>query len=67
MSQKQAKRHRREQRARARQEASSQIGVAHEEVIDLDELIEAGNIDEYARVCRTLSNEAEDPPSSETS
>ena len=62
MSQKQAKRRRREQRARARQEASSQNGVAHEEVIDLEELIEAGNIDEYARVCWPLANEAEGPP-----
>ena len=31
MSQKQAKRRRREQRARARQEASSQIGVARDQ------------------------------------
>ena len=61
MSQKQVKRRRREQRARARQEASSQIGVAHEEVIDLEELIEAGNIDEYARVCWPLEARLKSP------
>ena len=62
MSQKQAKKRRREERARAQQEASSQNGAAHEEVIDLEELIEVGDIDEYARVCWSLANDMEGTP-----
>ena len=62
MSQKQAKRRRREERTKAQQEASSQNGAAHEEVIDLEDLIEAGNIDEYARACWSLANETEGTP-----
>ena len=62
MSQKQAKKRRREERARAQQEASSQNGAAHEEVIDLEELIEVGNIDEYARVCWSLANDMAGTP-----
>ena len=62
MSQKQAKRRRREERTKAQQEASSQNGAANEEVIDLEDLIEAGNIDEYARACWSLANETEGTP-----
>ena len=62
MSQKQAKKRRREERARAQRKAPSQNGTAHEEVRDLEDLIKEGNIDDYAEACWTLANRMEDPP-----
>ena len=62
MSQKQTKKRRREQRARAQQEGPEQISRAEEEVRDLEELLNAGNIDEYARVCWSLANDMERAP-----
>ena len=62
MSQKQAKKRRKEERAKAQQGASSQNGAAHEEVRDLEELLKEGNLDEYGRVCWTLANETELTP-----
>ena len=62
MSQKQAKKRRREERARAQQKAPSQNGTAHEEVRDLEELLREGSIDDYAQACWTLANRMEGPP-----
>ena len=62
MSQKQAKKRRREERSRTRQKASSQNGTAHEETRDLEELLREGNIDDYAQTCWTLANRMEGPP-----
>ena len=62
MSQKQAKKRRREERAKARQETPVQNGKNHLVTKDLEELIEVGNIDEYARVCWSLANNREDTP-----
>ena len=56
MSQKQAKRRRREQRAKTQQEVSNQNGADHDVFIDLEELIEVGNVDEYAEACWSLAN-----------
>ena len=56
MSQKQAKKRRRDERAKTQQGASSQNGATHEEVRDLEELLGVGNIDEYAEACWTLAN-----------
>ena len=62
MSQKQAKKRRRNERTRAQQKAPSQDGTAHEEVRDLEELLKEGNIDDYAEACWTLANRMEGPP-----
>ena len=62
MSQKQAKKRRREERARALQEAPTQNGVAEEEVRDLEELLKVGNVDDYAHLCWSLANNLEDTP-----
>ena len=62
MSQKQAKRRRKAEKAKAQTEASSQNGAVREDVIDLEDLIEVGNIDEYARVCWSLAKETELTP-----
>ena len=62
MSQKQAKKRRREERSRTRQKASSQNGTAHEETRDLEELLRGGSIDDYAQACWTLANRMEGPP-----
>ena len=62
MSQKQAKKRRRKERARAQQKAPKQNGTAHEEIRDLEELLKEGNIDDYAKACWTLANRMEGPP-----
>ena len=62
MSQKQAKKRRREERARAQQKAPRQNGTAHEVIRDLEELLTEGSIDDYAEACWTLANRMEDPP-----
>ena len=62
MSQKQAKKSRREEPARAQQKAIGQSGTAHEEVQDLEELLSEGSIDDYAQACWTLANSMEAPP-----
>ena len=62
MSQKQAKKRRREERARAQQKATSQNGATHEEVRDLEDLLTEGSIDDYAEACWTLANKMENPP-----
>ena len=61
MSQKQAKKRRREERARGQQKATGQNGTAHEEIRDLEELLTEGNIDDYAQACWTLANGMEGP------
>ena len=60
MSQKQAKRRRREEKAN--QKVPGQNGTSHEEIRDLEELIEVGNIDDYAQLCWSLANNVEDTP-----
>ena len=66
MSQKQAKKRRREEKAKNQQGTPERVNGAlhHDEfaVRDLEELLEAGNIDEYARVCWTLANRMEGLP-----
>ena len=62
MSQKQAKKRRREERTRAEQKAPVQNNTTHEEVRDLEELLSEGNIDDYAQTCWTLANRMEGPP-----
>ena len=66
MSQKQAKKRRREEKAKNQQGTPERVNGAlyHDEfaVRDLEELLEAGNIDEYARVCWTLANRMEELP-----
>ena len=66
MSQKQAKRHRREQRASAQNrqpaQASNPPTNEEDEVSDLEELLQVGNIDTYAQNCWSLANEPEEPP-----
>ena len=61
MSQKQEKKRRREERARAEQKVTGQNGTAHEEVRDLEELLSEGSIDDYAQACWTLANSMEAP------
>ena len=66
MSQKQAKKRRREEKAKNQQGTPERVNGAlyHDEfaVRDLEELLEDGNIDEYARVCWTLTNRMEELP-----
>ena len=62
MSQKQAKKRRREERAQTQQKAPWQNGGAHEQVRDLEELLKESNIDDYAETCWTLANRMEGPP-----
>ncbi len=62
MSQKQAKRRRREQRARAQQGGPKQISRAEEEVRDLEVLLKSGDSDGYAQACWSLANSMEKPP-----
>ena len=62
MSQKQAKKRRREERARDQQKAPSQNGTAHEETRDFEELLREGNIDDYSETCWSLANRMEGPP-----
>ena len=62
MSQKQAKKRRREERARAQREAPEQNGVAEEAVRDLEEILKTGDIDDYAQLCWSLANNMEDTP-----
>ena len=66
MSQKQAKKRRREEKAKNQQGTPERVNGAlyHDEfaVRDLEELLEDGNIDEYARVCWTLANRMEELP-----
>ena len=62
MSQKQAKKRRREERAQTKGKAPRQNGEAHEELRDLEELLKEGNIDDYAETCWTLANRMEGPP-----
>ena len=66
MSQKQAKKRRREEKAKNQQGTPERVnGALHHDKIavrDLEELLEAGNIDEYARVCWTLANRMEGLP-----
>ena len=62
MSQKQAKKHRREVRTKARQQTPGQNGENHLTTWDLEEILEVGNIDEYARVCWSLANNLGDTP-----
>ena len=54
MSQNQAKRRRRKQRAGTQQEGPEQFSRAEEEVRDLEELLESGDIDGYAEACWNL-------------
>ena len=56
MSQKQAKRRRREQRAGTQQEGPEQFRRAEEEVRDLEVLLKSGDIDRYAQACWSLAN-----------
>ena len=66
MSQKQAKRRRREQRAKDLSQESVQANnrptEEEKEVRDLEELLEVGNVDTYAQNCWSLANEPEQPP-----
>ena len=62
MSQKQAKKRRREERGRDQQKAPNHNGTAHEEVRDLEELLREGNIDDYSETCWSLANRMEEPP-----
>ena len=62
MSQKQAKRRRREQRERAQQGGPEQISRAEVEVRDLEELLKSGDIDGYAQACWSLANSMEETP-----
>ena len=62
MSQKQAKKRRREERARGQQKATGQNRTTHGEIRDLEELLTEGNIDDYAQACWTLANRMEDSP-----
>ena len=56
MSQKQAKKRRREERARDQREVPRQNSTAYDEVRNLEELLKEGNIDEYAQACWNLAN-----------
>ena len=60
MSQKQAKRRRKEQRERNQQEAPQQDSntphYGENDVRDLEELLDDGNIDTYAQTCWSLAN-----------
>ena len=66
MSQKQAKKRRREEKAKNQQGTPERVNGAlyHDEfaVRDLEERPEDGNIGEYARVCWTLTNRMEELP-----
>ena len=62
MSQKQAKKRRREERARTKQYGASRNGTAHEETRNLEELLGEGSIDDYTQACWTLANRMEGPP-----
>lgn len=67
MSQKQAKRRRRDQKAREQQEALSRDRNLQEEELrdetkDLEELLRTGNIDGYAQACWNLASRTEEPP-----
>ena len=63
MSQKTAKRHRREQRERERRE-SAKFHEETEELLvkDLEELLKVGNIDTYAQTCWSLANNTDETP-----
>ena len=65
MSQKQAKKRRREERAKKQQTPSQTFGNSrkHEKpaVQDLEGLLESGNIDEYAQTCWNLANGPDAP------
>ena len=67
MSQKQAKRRRREQKAREQREETSRDRNLrgeehHDRIRDLEELLKSGNIDGYAQTCWSLTNRTEEPP-----
>ena len=67
MSQKQAKRRRREQKARDRQEALNRGPSPNneeqlDEVRNLEELLQSGDVDGYAQACWSLANRKEEPP-----
>ena len=67
MSQKQAKRRRRDQKAREQQEALSpdrnlQEEEQRDETRDLEELLRTGDIDGYAQACWNLASRTEEPP-----
>ena len=62
MSQKQAKRRRREQGPGTQQEGPEQFSRAEEEARDLEELLKFGDIDEYAQACWSLANSMEVSP-----
>ena len=67
MSQKQAKRRRREQKAREQQEGFSRDRnphghEQHDGTKDLEELLNSGDIDGYAQACWSLANRTEEPP-----
>ena len=66
MSQKQAEKRRREEKAKNQQGTPERVNGAlhHDEsaVRDLEELLESGNIDEYAQACWSLANSIEGPP-----
>ena len=62
MSQKQAKKRRREERTQDPQRAPHHNGTSHEEVRALEELLTEGSIDDYAEACWILANRMEGPP-----
>ena len=67
MSQKQAKRRRREQKAREQQEALTHDLNFNQngqrvDVRDLEELLKSGDVDNYAQACWSLANRMEEPP-----
>ena len=65
MSQKSAKKRRREERSRNQQTSQqAKIPFHHDagEVGDLEELLNVGNIDEYAQTAWSLANNEDDPP-----
>ena len=67
MSQKQAKRRRREEKVREQQEVLNRDHNPNEEeqpdgIRDLEELLKAGDIDGYAQACWGLGNGTEEPP-----
>ena len=63
ISQKQAKRRRREERAKSQRQAPGRTGSATDkgenEIGDLEELLKSGDIDDYAQACWSLANRME--------
>ena len=66
MSQKQAKRRRREERTKSQRQVPGPTGSATDEgeneIGDLEELLKSGDIDDYAHACWSLANRMEGPP-----